>query len=408
MSIWQTVAAGAELRDMPLMADAEPHLETSPEFTLPDVDGHRFRLLEYGPERLEVLLALIANARNSIKLCFYIFVEDNASQRVRDALAEAAARGLEVVLLIDGFGGEASDEFLAPITEAGGRFHHYERKRSRRYLLRNHQKMAIADRQTAIIGGFNIQDEYFADDGEGWRDIGLVVEGTAAARLADHFDALYSWSMTPKAKMRDLRRLLIRQSEQDGCIRWLLGGPTRELSPWTKAINTDLENANRLDMLAAYFAPYRNLLRRIHDVTGRGPVRIATTARSDNNVTVAAARNRYQYLLPEVRIFEYRTAKLHTKLYVIDDITYVGSANFDVRSIYLNIEVMLRIRDADFAAAMRRFIDAELELCTEISPTSYYAKRTLWRRIKGRLSYFLMSVLDYNVSRRLNFGLDGK
>ncbi|NNC72700.1 MAG: phosphatidylserine/phosphatidylglycerophosphate/cardiolipin synthase family protein [Sphingomonadaceae bacterium] len=380
------------------MADAEPR-----KITLPDVDGQRFTMLDDGPERLAALLSLIAGAKTSVKLCFYIFVEDRASVKVRDALAAAAGRGIDVVLLIDGFGGEASDAFLAPIVEAGGCFHRYERKRSRRYLLRNHQKMAIADRERVLIGGFNIHDEYFAPDGQGWRDIGVSIEGAAAARLADHFDSLYEWATSPKSKMRDLRRLLIRQSEQDGAVRWLLGGPTRELSPWAKAINTDLENAARLDMLAAYFAPYRNLLRRICDVAKRGQVRIATTARSDNNVTVAAARNRYQYLLPDARIFEYRTAKLHTKLYIIDDITYIGSANFDVRSIYLNIEVMLRIRDAAFASAMRRFIDAELDLCKEITAESYYAKRTLWRRIRGRLSYFLMSVLDYNVSRRLNF-----
>lgn len=385
------------------MADAEPS-----DFRLPDVDGHHFTLLNDGPERLAALLAQIAGARESVKLCFYIFVEDTASAAVRDALAAAAGRGIDVALMIDGFGGEASDEFLAPIVEAGGRVHRYERKRSRRYLLRNHQKMAITDRKCAIIGGFNIHDEYFAPDGEGWRDIGVAVEGPAAARLADHFDALYAWAVGPHPKMRELRRLLIRQSEQDGAVRWLLGGPTRELSPWAKAINTDLENAGRLDMLAAYFAPYRALVRRIRDIAGRGPVRIATTARSDNNVTVAAARNRYQFLLPDVRIFEYRTAKLHTKLYVIDDITYIGSANFDVRSIYLNIEVMLRIRDHAFAAAMRRFIDSELDLCKEITAESYRAKRTWWRRIRGRLSYFLMSVLDYNVSRRLNFGFDGK
>ena len=99
---------------------------------------------------------------------------------------------------------------------------------------------------------------------------------------------------------------------------------------------------------------------------------------------------------------------LHTKLYVVDDLVFIGSSNFDVRSLYLNLEVMLRIRDSRFADAIRAYVDREIIDCERITPERYARSRTIWTRIKGRLSYFLMSVLDYNVTRRLNFGLDGQ
>ena len=377
--------------------------------TLPDVAGHRFTLHPDGPERLETLVALINGAQTSLRLLYYIFTSDGVSQRVRDALAEAAGRGVDVALLIDGFGSEqADDEFLAPIEAAGGRFFRYEAKRSRRYLLRNHQKMAIADERKALIGGFNVEYGYFAPYGEGWRDLGIGLEGPAVKRLARYFDALFEWSLTPGSKMRGLRAILLRHSEQDGPVRWLLGGPTRELSPWAQALNNDLASADRLDMIAAYFAPYGALMRRICDIAKRDHARIVTAAKSDNQITIAAARNRYQYLLPSVDIYEYQPSRLHTKLFVVGDSTYIGSANCDVRSLYLNLEIMLRIRDAVFAAAMRRYIDGEVADSKPITEQSYYAKRTLWRRIKGRFAYILMSVIDYNVSRRLNFGLDGR
>ena len=61
-----------------------------------------------------------------------------------------------------------------------------------------------------------------------------------------------------------------------------------------------------------------------------------------------------------VEIYEYQATKLHTKLIVIDDVVHIGSANFDMRSLYLNLEMMLRVDDPAFAAMMRRFVDGEI------------------------------------------------
>jgi cardiolipin synthase A/B len=387
------------------MADQE-----RPIYPLPGVDGHRFVLLPEGPERLDTLIALIDGARESIKLLFYIFLEDSASTRVRDALVAAHSRGVKVSLLVDGFGSaKASDAFFAPLAETGCVFCRYEPKRSRRYLLRNHQKIAIADGRLAMVGGFNVAQGYFAAyKSEGWRDLGLQVEGPAARRLSNYFDDIVRWSRDPRSQMEDLRSILLRHHEQDGDVRLLFGGPTRELSPWGQTLRNDLNGGTMIDVVAAYFAPYAPQLRPIRRAARFGRSRVITAAKSDNNVTIAAARNRYRYLLPEVEVYEYQPMMLHTKLYVVDDIVYIGSANFDVRSLYLNLEVMVRIRDAGFADMVRRYVDNEIVDCVRITPEDYARSQTLWTRIKGRLSYFLMSVLDYNVSRRLNFGIDGQ
>lgn len=380
---------------------------------LPDVAGHSFALMPDGPERLDGLIALIDNARSSIRLLFYIFVDDEAGTRVRDALIAAHERGVAVSLLVDGFGSaKASDAFFEPLINTGCGFCRYEPKRTRRYLMRNHQKMAIADEARAMIGGFNVKNGYFAAEGseasDGWRDLGLRVEGPAAARLAAYFDDIIGWSSDARSKVEDLRALLLRHHEQDGDVRLLLGGPTRELSPWAQTLRYDLAGAEKIDIVAAYFAPYAPLLKPISRTAEKGRARVITAAKSDNSVTIAAARNRYRYLLPHTEVYEYQPMMLHTKLYVVDDLVYIGSANFDVRSLYLNLEVMLRIRNPAFADAIRAYVDREIADCERITPEQYARSRGLWTRIKGRLSYFLMSVLDYNVTRRLNFGLDGQ
>ncbi|MEI9927976.1 MAG: phospholipase D-like domain-containing protein [Sphingomonas sp.] len=64
-------------------------------------------------------------------------------------------------------------------------------------------------------------------------------------------------------------------------------------------------------------------------------------------------------LRKRVQIYEYQPTKLHTKLFVVDDRVYIGSANFDIRSMFLNLELMLRIDDAAFAQHVRDYVEGE-------------------------------------------------
>ena len=204
--------------------------------------------------------------------------------------------------------------------------------------------------------------------------------------------------------MRTLRRVLQKHSTTDGKLHWLFGGPTRRLSPWAKAVRKDMRYAKRLDIIAAYFAPGPMLLRRSANVARRGQVRLVTAAKSDNNATIAAARFTYWTLLKRgVRIFEYQPTKLHTKLFVIDGAVHIGSANFDMRSLFLNLEMMLRVEDAGFAAAMHIYVDDEIARSTEITPEAHRAQRTLLNRIRWAIGYFLIAIADYRITRRLNF-----
>ena len=59
-----------------------------------EVAGNRLELIESGEARLRLLLELIGGARHSIKILMYMFNPDRVGVRVRDALAEAAARGV--------------------------------------------------------------------------------------------------------------------------------------------------------------------------------------------------------------------------------------------------------------------------------------------------------------------------
>jgi len=379
------------------------------------VDGNRLTLLTEGPARLEALLALIAGARTSLRLLFYIYAADASGTRVRDALVAAAGRGVRVALVIDGFGSDDTDDaFFAPLRDAGVDLCRFSARWGRRYLLRNHQKLALADAEAgagtrAIVGGFNVADDYFGEVATGaWRDLGLLVEGPAGARMGAYYDDLHAAIRQPRARVRPLNRVLSRYSETGGRLRWLIGGPTRRLSPWAKALRADMGSSRRIDLVAGYFTPSPTLLRGIGKAgRRRTAVRVVTAARSDNNATVAAARFSYAGLLRRgVRVFEYQPTKLHTKLYVVDDAVHIGSANFDMRSLFVNLELMLRIEDRAFAEHVRGYIDGEAASSRAVTAAGYRADTGWWQRTKQLGAYLLLAVVDPSVSRGLNFGID--
>jgi cardiolipin synthase len=372
------------------------------------VDRNRLTLLTGGKERLETLIGLIDEARASLRLLYYLYANDESGRTVRDALERALRRGVSVSLIVDGFGSSASSEFFASIQAEGADICRFQPRLGRRYLLRNHQKLVLADEEVAIIGGFNIENDYFDDDA-GWRDLGLRISGPAAAQLTGYFDALKRWTHRDRARLRDLRRALSHWSQTDGAGKasWLLGGPTRRLNPWARALRKEITRATRLDMIAAYFAPTLRMMRTIEGVSRRGgAVRIVTAAKSDNNATIAAARHTYRRLLErKVNIFEYQRTKLHTKLFVIDDVVHLGSANFDVRSLFLNLEIMLRIDDKAFADHMRAYVAQEIADSKEIRAAAH-EKASWLDRLRWSFAYWLVAVVDGKITRRLNFGVE--
>jgi len=378
------------------------------------VDGNRLRVLPDGPDRLEALIALIDGATQSLRLLYYIYLGGKSGDRVRDAILRAIDRGVAVSLLIDGFGSSATpDDYFAELPKRGARFCRFNPSYGRRYLLRNHQKLALADAEsdsaTILVGGFNVADDYFQTvEQRAWRDIGLLIEGPAAARLAPYYDKLIEWALRKNSKMRTLRRMIFHHTETKGALQWQLGGPTAKLSPWGVSTCKDLVHSRDVEMIAAYFAPTWGLLKRIARVGRRGRARLVTAAKSDNNATIAAARFTYRRLLARgVEVFEYTATKLHTKLVVLDDVVHIGSSNLDIRSLYLNMELMLRVDDGEFAQMMRGYFEGELERCTRITPELYKRRATILNRIRWAVSFFLVTSFDYGVTRRLNFGLTG-
>ena len=371
-----------------------------------EVEGTRLTLLVDGRERRDALIALIDGAERSVRLLYYIFKDDESGTLVYLAMERALDRGVAVSLLVDSFGAYTPDHYFAQLIAKGLTYGRFHPTFGRRYLIRNHQKLAMADEQVVLIGGFNIEDSYFGSIEDGaWRDLGLLVEGPAVARLAPYYDALSRWTLEDGSKIRSLNRIIHRFNENHGALQWTFGGPTRGLSPWARATSRDLLSSRDVEMIAAYFAPTWAMLRRIGRVGKKGRARIITAAKSDNHATIAAARYTYKNLLRRgVEIFEYQPTKLHTKLLVLDEIVHIGSSNFDIRGLYLNLEMMLRVDDPAFAQMMRSYFEHEMAQSLPITPELHRKRSGILTRLIQALSFFLVTTADYTITRRLNLG----
>lgn len=366
--------------------------------------GHSFTFYPRGADRLAALIALIGSAQTSLKMFYYLFDSDTSGTVVRDALVAAAARGVVVDFIVDDFGNDAGEAFFAPLVAAGGRFSVFSPQWGLRYLTRNHQKFAIADGARVMTGGANVSDHYFAaPEDNGWCDLSVIISGPVVGKFSEWFALVKGWVESDAAgrisQLRRLRDIVMAWDGGDGPARLLVGGPLVRKGHWAYQFRKDLMRAQRLDTVSAYFAPPRSFRRQIATVARRGEVRMVMAGKSDIDAAIAMARLQYKRLLKAgVRIAEFGVCKLHMKLLVVDDVSYVGSANLDKRSFRINVELMVRIEDAGLAAELRKLIDHMETASMAVTPAWYAHKATFLNRLRWQLAYWL-SLADYRVSK---------
>lgn len=369
-----------------------------------DAAGHRFTFYPHGRDRLKSLIALIESAQTSLKVFYYLFDSDTSGTMVRDALVAATRRGVTVELIVDAFGNDAGAAFFEPLTEAGGTFAVFSPKWGKRYLVRNHQKFVIADEARVMTGGANVSDHYFAIPSDnGWCDLSVEIEGEVVAQFVRWFGLLQSWVASyaegRRRQLRTLRDIVHGWDGGQGPVRLLVGGPLVRRGHWARVLRQDLVTATRLDTVSAYFSPPRSFRRLMARVGRRGEARMIMPGKSDISAAIDMARLLYGKLLrARIKIYEFAICKLHMKLMVVDDISYVGSANLDKGSFRINVELMVRVDDAGLAAELRRLIDHLEESSEPITPEWHRRNNTVFNRIRWQLAYW-MSLADYRISK---------
>ncbi len=367
--------------------------------------GNQVGLLQGGDALFPAMCQAIAAAEREVWFATYIFNDDVAGKMVAEALHAAAARGVAVHVVLDGFGSMSTLPLIRQWFAGSGVRLEIFRPLYRWYswlqpgqLRRLHQKLCAVDQAVAYVGGINVIDDRH-DLNHGWTeqprlDFAVEVRGPLVASVHAATRAMWAranlgnaWrdevrslarSATPVDQtVRLLRRLRIKPTTGEGAgdtapmrAAFVVRDNLRQRRSIERSYVEAIRAAHtRVDIAVPYFYPGRAFRRSLRQAARRGvQVRLLLQGKVDYRIAALAARALYDELRKHgVRIYEYTPAFLHAKVAVVDDDwATVGSSNIDPLSLLLNLEANVVVLDTGFAASVARALDQAFAASTEV------------------------------------------
>jgi len=385
--------------------------------------GNRMRLLVTGEEFFPELLAAIESARSSIRIETYIYADDNIGHRVTDALAAAATRGVQVRVLIDGFGGgDYARHLVAELGAQGAEVRIFRPERwwrlERKLLRRLHRKITVIDDRRAFVGGINIIDDRNVPPAERGRigprfDFAVACEGPIVAPIALATKQLW-WALTfvrpiessgPRPRIEMQPRL--SGFPGGATASFLLRDNLRNRRTIERAYMDAIAAARSEIILAnAYFIPGHRLRAALLEATRRGvQIRLLLQGRIEYALQHYAQRALFGQLLEAgIEIYEYRPAYLHAKVGVVDGRwATVGSSNIDPYSLLLAREANVVVHDAEFAQRLEAVLLRAIEKDADRVRPEVYARRGLVERVFNWIAYGIVRLATVVLARGRNY-----
>lgn len=363
----------------------------------------------------------IRDAKDEILIETYIFELDELTRNLLQLLAEFREKGGQVQLLVDGFGSyfhlESLQKICAeykidlkiyrPIPKTIRWIKHFRLGlffRSffilRRFNRRNHRKTVIIDRHSAYLGSYNwakVHSKSWMGE-KAWRDSGVLLQGPGVDYIRMAFQN--TWVHSRRARLRHLT----------GRISPLAIHPKHlEFRRFPLRINTRLQEKlylsrdlikhfkkaeKRIWIASAYFLPKRSFLRALRKAAKRGvDVQIIWPGPTDVPAVKWAAQPILKSLIQAgAQIHEYLPRVLHAKYLVVDDWATIGSANFNHRSYFHDLEIEVEFDEPEYVAELMRQWKQDRSHCRTIRLQDL-EKLPFWQKILSWLAYRLRYLL---------------
>jgi len=341
--------------------------------------GNRVELLTTGEETFARVLALFEQAQHSIDVSTFILGADDTGRAMLDALATRARAGVRVRLLLDGlFSFTTSRKALLQFTRAGGElaiFMPILRLPFRGPAnLRNHRKIIVVDGQHAVLGGMNLATEYMGPEPmvTRWRDLALAISGPAVSHIHAVFRSDWAFA-APNADGEPSGPLeLVTAPSGSARVQVVASGPDVELDTYYDAMLSALFQAKKRIWIATpYFIPDEAIARALTLASRRGvDVRLVVPLRSNHlSADIAGGSYLRQIQTAGGRVYPFLPSMMHAKFGVIDDdIGILGSANLDMRSLFLDYEIALFVYSATEIAQFATWFESLLPFCATELP----------------------------------------
>jgi cardiolipin synthase A/B len=346
--------------------------------------GNRVRLLHDGPETFDEMLELIHGARESVALESYILRADEVGRRFADALTAAAARGVEVRVLMDWVGGRGtSRKFMNAMRKRGVELRVFNSPGFHAWLgllPRDHRKLLVVDDAIGVTGGVGIGSEWLQGVAKQkrsrWRDAAIRIEGPAASDMTQAFENM--WKRVVRRERRGSHRLLRKRPrgahldpalDAAALVGIIEGEPLRLRV--ARALQMQAIAAERSIWIAsAYFTPSPAEVEALTGAARDGvDVRVLVPSRNDHPWVTMLTRRYYRRLLTNgVRVWEWKGEMMHAKTSVVDGRwVRVGSTDFNLLGVAINYELDALVEDREIGReAEERFL-TDLEHSSEVT-----------------------------------------
>ncbi|HLA14115.1 MAG TPA: phospholipase D-like domain-containing protein [Gemmatimonadaceae bacterium] len=347
-------------------------------FTKTHIDpGNKVEILLNGDGTYPPLWRDLASAQRTITVQLYFCQPGAVADTMAKYLSERARAKVRVLLLLDAFGaGPLKDEWLDGLKAAGVEVVHL--RPLKWYTLhktanRSHVRAIVIDGKVGYTGGFGLADYWLGDghtDGQ-WRETNVRFEGPTVAALQATFAA--GWAeATGELLTGDMFFPQSPFATEGNVHAGLMHSiPTIGSTPAERFFALSIAGARKtLYISNSYFVPGENFMQLLLRAARRGvDVRILTVSgKTDVKTTWYAGRTYYEKLLAGgVRIYEYSPTMMHSKSMVVDGMwSYIGSMNFDNRSIAFNDESNLLALDGTVGAQMDSIFLDDIKWSEEI------------------------------------------
>lgn len=359
--------------------------------------GNSVALLTDPEAAFSQLEEAIKRARDSIHMEYYIYRRDATGKRIRDLLIDAAKRGVEVRLLVDGVGSwSIGDLFITPLLQSGAKFARYLPVtflgRPWHWNLRNHRKLTIIDGTTGYIGSLNIGNEYRERKGatSDFYDYQVSCEGPVVQQLQEVFAG--DWFFATGENLVQERYFPLPVRHGTTLAQVVGGGPDQPRFTLHEMTCAAIQSARTsIKIMTPYFIPDQALLIALHTAALRGVhIEIILPRRmlsAHERIVRLAGRSYYEDLLSYgIRVYEYLPGFLHTKSIIVDTSwASVGTANMDIRSFRLNFEVNLHLYSAELASVLERNFEDSRAECEEIRADAFKSRPLSERCLENTL-----------------------
>lgn len=356
-----------------------------------------FRLYTYGNDLYDALFTDIKQAKHHVHVLFFIVKNDDISRTFLKLLIDKAQEGIEVRLLLDRFGSHyLSKEAIYSLQKHGVSFSFCHKVKFPYPFFsanqRNHRKITVIDGKIGYIGGFNIGEEYLGHNQRLglWRDYHLRLTGEGIQDLQKQF--LHDWLDDTDQNLLDSS--LYFPMQQPGTIihRFI---PTDGAYLQNTFLHLIESAKKELFIGTPYFIPGKKIMNALLKARKRGVQITILVPQKADHALVREAKFPYCRKLIQAgcNIYAFQQGFFHAKIIIVDDHTCdIGTANFDMRSIYINHEINCLLYDKHFIQEVKRKFEEDLERSLllsfeDVNPLSIIDRGKEW--IGTILAFFL-------------------